>query len=568
MVTRSLGANRNPKVLTQSHTVSVPRNHRFLSNFSANPRDEDHTAPPGGNVVTFVPRFEGESWAKGLDAGENADSKFEDVFAIENGDLTEGFGADGAEEIDGEEQSSVDAGEDGAPGEDNDAEKLENLLSLLQSTVDGSFESSLNKMNLDLKEDFVVKVLETPLILGENLIQFFNWAVKKKRSVVTTRVVDALVVAVCSDARKSNAYALWDLVKEVGEKDGGILSVESLNKVICLLSSLGKGKAALEVFNKFGDFGCVPNAETYYFTIEALSKRSFYDWAWSVCEKMLHENILPDNEQVGKIMSWLCKGDKAKDAFDVYVLAKEEKKEPPRSNVNFLINSLCQKDDTVELALKMLDDFSEKERKYAIKSFSPVIGGLCRKKDVDGAEKLLSKMIAQGPHPGNAVFNYIVNGYSKAGDMEKAKKIIKLMGTRGLKPDIYAYTVVISGYANGGQMDKACEVLAEAKKKHSKLIPATYHTLIRGYCKLDEFDKALDLFGEMEEYGVRPNHDEYNKMIQSLCLKNLDWRRAEKLLDEMKGKGLHLNGMTKGLIKAVKELETEAVENEEATIAA
>ncbi|KAF5741573.1 Pentatricopeptide repeat-containing protein putative isoform 2 [Tripterygium wilfordii] len=457
--------------------------------------------------------------------------------------------------------------EEAAEAHKIDVEQLENVLSLLQSTVDGSLESSLNGMDLYLQEELVVKVLETPRLLGENVIRFFKWAMKKPEFKVTSCVVDFLVQAICSDLRKKNSYALWDLVKEIDEKENGALNVEILNKLIALFSRLGKGKAALEVFNKFEDFGCVPDEETHYFTIEALCKRSFFDWALPVCEKMLDAGALPDSEKVGNIISWFCKGGKAKNAYLVYMLAKEKNKYPPKSSINFLITSLCQKDETVKLALEILDDFSGEVRKYAIKPFSSVIHGLCRIKDVDGAKLLLCRMIADGPPPGNEVFNRIITGYSKSGDMKEAMEMIKLMKSRNLKPDVYTYTVIISGYANGGQMEEAMKFLSEAKKKHTKLSPATYHTLIRGYCKLEELDNALKLMSEMKDFGVEPKVDEYNKLIQSLCLKALDWRAAEKLLEEMKENGLHLNGMTKGLIRAVKELEEEALAaNEEGSI--
>ena len=363
----------------------------------------------------------------------------------------------------------------------------------------------------------MVDVLETPLVLVENLIRFFKWGLKKKYEFkVTTCVVDALVRTICRELKKKDAYALWDLIEEIGEKENGVLNVEIFNQLIALLSKFGKGKASLEVFNKFGDFRCVPNVDTYYFTIEALSRRSMFGWAWSVCEKMLDEGSLPENEKVGKIISWLCKGRKAKDAHSVYLFAKEKNQITPRSSINFLISSLCREDETVKLALEMLDDFFGEAQKYAIKPFSTVIHGLCRMKDVDGAKQFLSKMIAEGPPPGNAVFNSVINGYSKAGDLGEAIQIKKLMESRGLKPDVYTYTVIMSGYTNGGQMEEACKLLSEAKKKHSKLTLVTYHTLIRGYSKLEEFDKALKLLAEMNDFGVQPNVDKYNKLIQSL----------------------------------------------------
>ena len=69
-------------------------------------------------------------------------------------------------------------------------------------------------------------------------------------------------------------------------------------------------------------------------------------------------------------------------------------------------------------------------------------------------------------------------------------------------------------------------------------------------------------------YGVRPSVDEYDKLIQSVCLEGLNWEMAEKLQEEMKGSGLRLKGMTRGLIRAVKETEKEVVEAESITAVA
>ncbi|KAH7542123.1 small ribosomal subunit protein mS80 (rPPR6) [Ziziphus jujuba] len=535
-----------------SRSSYVCKQPRFFSQISATPSDSDHNlSEPTENGFVSA-----EAEQASVVFGENDGAQVNDV-SIEDGfdgvydQSHENIVEDNGEEMEEEEQEVHEI----------DLEKLENLLSLLQSSPDGSLESSLDDMGLTLHEEFVIRVLETPLVLGENLIRFLRWGLKEEPELkVTARVVDALVLAICSNLKKKEAYYLWDLIKEIGEKEiEGVLNVESLNVLIAQFSKLGKGKAALEVFDKFGEFGCVANGDTYYFTIEALCRRSMFDSACLVSQKMIDAEILPDGEKVGKIISWFCKGSKAKDAHLVYILAKERKLYPPRSSVNFLIGSLCREDQTVKLALEMLDDFDGEARKYGIKPFSAVIRGLCRMKDVEEAKNLLLKMIREGPPPGNAVFNSVINGYAKAGDMEKAMEMIRTMESRGLKPDVYTYTVIMSGYANGGQMDEACKILSEAKKKHSKLSPVTYHTLIRGFCKLEEFDKALKLMSEMEDFGVQATVDEYQKLIQSLCLKALDWETAEKLLEEMKEKGLHLNGITRGLIKAVKELNEEVL---------
>ncbi|KAB2600595.1 pentatricopeptide repeat-containing protein [Pyrus ussuriensis x Pyrus communis] len=244
---------------------------------------------------------------------------------------------------------------------------------------------------------------------------------------------------------------------------------------------------------------------------------------------MLDAGVLPDGERVGRIISWFCNGKKPKDAHLVYSSMKVKKQNLPRSPVNLLISSLCKEDETVNLALEILGDLSGEARKYGIKPFSAVVQGL------------------------KCSFQLVINGYSKAGNTGEAMKMMKLMESRGLKPEVYTYTVNMSGYANGGLMEEACKILSQVKKKHPKLNPVTYHTIIRGFCRLEDFDEGLKLLGEMKHFGVQPNVDEYNKLIQSLSLKALDWGTAEKLLEEMKDNGLHLNGITKGLIRAVKE---------------
>lgn len=544
-------AHPNHKVLS-SKTLTPPlvdqfphfytrfQNPRFFSQLSENSRDSDSA--------------QGEELPAPVEFGENVDSQ-PDNLAPGDGYAEEKC----SEGVDVELRKGQEVYE-------IDLEQLESVLSLLQSSADGSLESSFDALNLTLHSEFVVKLVETPLVLGENLIRFIKWALKEKPEFrVTTHVLDALVRSTCSGlVRKRDVYFLWDLVKEIGEKENTLLNLEILNELISSFSKLGKGKAAFEVFNKFADFGCVPNADSYYFTIEALCRRSFFDWAQSVCEKMLDAGVLPDGERVGRIISWFCKGKKAKDAHLVYLSMKVKKQDLPRSPVNLLISSLCREDETVNLALEILGDLSGEARKYGIKPFSAVVQGLCRIKDVDGAKKLLLEMTREGPHPGNAVFNLVINGYSKAGDTGEAMEMMKLMESRGLKPDVYTYTVIMSGYANGGLMEEACKILSQAKKKHPKLSPVTYHTIIRGFCKLEDFDEGLKFLGEMKHFGVQPNVDEYSKLIQSLCLKALDWGTAEKLLEEMKDNGLHLNGITRGLIRAVKELQEGEIEIAEA----
>ena len=199
----------------------ICQNPRFYSQTSTNPIDfEESSMGFVENGDTQLENSEihrvSEQGLVGID--ENRDTQL-DSFVPGDGDeifgVSDQFDSFATEEENGDQEEEE--------VYEINVEQLENVLSLLQSSVDGSLESALDDMGLTLHEEFVVKVLETPLVLGENLISFFKWGLKKKSEFkVTTCVVDALVRAICRELKKKDAYALWDLIKEIGEKENGV----------------------------------------------------------------------------------------------------------------------------------------------------------------------------------------------------------------------------------------------------------------------------------------------------------------------------------------------------------
>ncbi|KAL0326129.1 UNVERIFIED_CONTAM: Pentatricopeptide repeat-containing protein, mitochondrial [Sesamum radiatum] len=200
---------------------------RFFSSNPAEKYEDPVSEPPisEANEITGDFDFSAVNMVDGTTKPEfeNEDSIFDD--AMENLQANKGVGENFEGSVSLDENLDYVAAEDESLGEvkKNDPEKVESLLSLLQSsgTDTGSLESNMEGMDLVLDEEFVLKVLETPYIPGENLISFFRWILKNPEFKVTTRVVYALVTAICMGNRRREAYALWDLINEVGEKEKG-----------------------------------------------------------------------------------------------------------------------------------------------------------------------------------------------------------------------------------------------------------------------------------------------------------------------------------------------------------
>ncbi|KAM3334348.1 hypothetical protein ACQJBY_029020 [Aegilops geniculata] len=444
-----------------------------------------------------------------------------------------------------------------------DPEAMDEEVARVRAVVESTPEDQIPTAIADMVVDFTEPLLAAILLSAENcsgkkLLLLFKSAGKNNPDVKSLANLDIVASKVAESAEidKMDAYMLWDLAKEMGSVPGS-LSTPLLNKVLAMFWKLEKSKAALEVIDKFSEFYCTPDGDSYYLAIQAAGKKSMVGAAWGVCEKMISSGCFPDGEKAGEIVTFFCKGKKVKEAHSVYLAAKEKKVQIPTSSLDFLVGALAKNDETVCMALELLEEYKGESLKNAGKSFAAVIRSLCRMKNVKDAKKLLMRMVNLGPAPGSAVFNFVITGLSKEGEMEDAKDMIRVMESRGLRPDVYTYSVIMSGYAKGGMIDEAHSLLREAKKIYRKLNRVSYHILIRGYCKMEEFEKALECLKEMKQDGVQPNVDEYNKLIQSLCLKAMDWRTAEKLLEEMEGSGLYLKGITRSLIAAVKELEME-----------
>lgn len=485
-----------------------------------------------------------------------------------------------------------------------DDEEVARVCAAVESTPEDEIASTLADMTVDFNEPLLAAVLlAADQCSCKKLISLFNYAAKNNPTSKSLSNLEVLVSKLADSAEidKADAYLLWDSIKEIGSVPGSV-STPLLNEMIAIFWKLEKSKAALEVFSKFDEFGCTPDSDSYYLVIEAARKKSLFRSACEVCEKMIGSACFPNGEKVGRILIYLCEGKKVKMAHSLYLAVKEKKIPVPKLALDFLVGALARNDETIGTALELLEEYQGESLKHAGKSFATVvhalcrvnkmedannllmrmvqleeykgeslknagktfatvIHGLCRKKKLEDAKALLMRMVNVGPAPGNAVFNFVITALSKQGEMEDAKGLMRMMESQGISPDIYTYSVLMSGYAKGGMIDEAHDLLREAKKIHPKLNRVAYHILIRGYCKMEDFEKANECLKEMKKDGLQPNVDEYDKLIQSLCLKAMDWRRAEKLLEEMEDSGLCLRGISRSLITAVKELEGEEMQS-------
>ncbi|GAU29325.1 hypothetical protein TSUD_226960 [Trifolium subterraneum] len=399
------------------------------------------------------------------------------------------------------------------------------------------------------------KLIETRKVSPHNLIHFVKWAWRtsnNNKDLITTPVLESLVSAICDDSMdpydvhlwKNDILFLWDLLKHIGHSHTGLLNTRILNQLL----HWSEEKTALEVFHKFEVFQCVPNQDTYAFTLQLLlrTRLNMPHLAASICQKMLlhPETLLPDDsELLGKILSWFSKNNMTEEAYALYLAANEKRKTNPNWSPQLnrllpldMVRVLCSKKETVHLAFEMLNDIPEEltdvEDLLFKRLFSMhVAGALCWFKELEAAKQLILKPIANGQHPEMYAINIIITALVKAGEIRQVLEMVMLL--ESIVSDI-CYPPMF-GLTCSDSMLHIRMILEEAKKKDYKLIIALlYHTLIVGCCRLRKFNDALKFLTQMKDFGVAQiNVDEYHKSFHSVCLMHMDREMAKEQLAEM-----------------------------------
>lgn len=141
---------------------------------------------------------------------------------------------------------------------------------------------------------------------------------------------------------------------------------------------------------------------------------------------------------------------------------------------------------------------------------------------------------------GDGLFNHAVKMFDALSQQGLTHEALELFGQikdKNQMPDVVANTAIIEAYANAGQPKEALK--AYMRMLASGVCPNayTYTVLVKGLASDAKFLKdAKKYLLEMMEKGMRPNAETYGAVFEGLVTEEkID--EAEKLLEEMKGKG-------------------------------
>jgi hypothetical protein len=147
------------------------------------------------------------------------------------------------------------------------------------------------------------------------------------------------------------------LLKHIGHNQTGLLNTQILNQLIGFFRHIwgNEGKDALEVFDKFEVFQCVPNQDTYFnvhticdckSSLDTQHVERLHQTAASICQNMVRnpETLLPDDGEIhGFCLNRFSDNNMIKEVYALYLAAKEKQKRIPNWSLelDMLLPSSC-----------------------------------------------------------------------------------------------------------------------------------------------------------------------------------------------------------------------------------
>ncbi|GAA0162857.1 hypothetical protein LIER_18859 [Lithospermum erythrorhizon] len=262
-------------------------------------------------------------------------------------------------------------------------------------------------------------------------------------------------------------------------------------------------KVAFQFFCWSGDWpGFGHDSGTYNKMMEILGKTKQFETMVSVLEDMGERGLLTLETFQISIKAFAAAKERKK-AVGLFELMKKYKFKVRVETINCLLDELGK----AKLGKEAQTLFERLEHRFTpnIRSYTVLLNGWCRVKNLLEAGKIWNMMIDKGFKPDIAAHNTMLDGLLKCKKRSDAIKLFEVMRAKGPSPNVKSYTILIRDLCKQGEMDMAIGYFGEMLDSGGEPDAAIYTCLVTGYGNQNKMDKVYRLLVEMKEKGFSPD---------------------------------------------------------------
>ncbi|KAK6937301.1 Pentatricopeptide repeat [Dillenia turbinata] len=320
----------------------------------------------------------------------------------------------------------------------------------------------------------------------------------------------------------------WAATKPGFEHDS-----RTYNSMLAILGRTRQFETMVSMLDEMGEKG-VLNMETFIIAIRAFAASKERKKAVGLFELMKKHKFKIGVDTINCLLDALGRAKLGKEAQKLFETLKG-RFTPNIQTYSVLLNGWCRLKNLLE-AGRVWNEMIDNGFKPDIVAHNTMIEGLLKAKRKSDASKLFMVMKAKGPTPNVRTFTIMIRDLCKQGKMEQAVGYFDEMLDSGCKPDAAVYTCLMTGYGNLKRMDKVYGLLVEMKDKGCPPDAHTYNALIKLMSNRRMPDDSVRIYKKMIQNGIEPSIHTYNMMMKSY-FQTRNYEMGCAVWDEMARKG-------------------------------
>ncbi|CAH8319428.1 unnamed protein product [Eruca vesicaria subsp. sativa] len=319
-----------------------------------------------------------------------------------------------------------------------------------------------------------------------------------------------------------------------GEKPGFAHDSRTYNTMMSILAKTRQFETMVSLLEEMGVKGLL-TMETFTIAMKAFAAAKERKKAVGIFELMKKYKFKIGVETINCLLDSLGRAKLGKEAQVLFDRLKE-RFTPNLVTYTVLLNGWCRVKNLMEAA-RIWNGMIDQGLKPDVVAHNVMLEGLLRSRKKSDAIKLFHVMKSKGPSPNVRSYTIMIRDFCKQSSMEAAVEYFEDMVDSGLEPDAAVYTCLITGFGTQKKLDTVYELLKEMQEKGHPPDGKTYNALIKLMASRKMPEHATRIYNKMIQNGIEPSIHTFNMMMKSYFMaRNYEMGRA--VWEEMMKKGI------------------------------
>ncbi|KAH0865564.1 hypothetical protein HID58_082775 [Brassica napus] len=319
-----------------------------------------------------------------------------------------------------------------------------------------------------------------------------------------------------------------------GERPGFAHDSRTYNSMMTILAKTRQFETMVSLLEEMGVKELL-TMETFTIAMKAFAAAKERKKAVGIFELMKKYKFKIGVETINCLLDSLGRAKLGKEAQVLFDRLKE-RFTPNLMTYTVLLNGWCRVKNLMEAA-RIWNGMIDQGLKPDVVAHNVMLEGLLRSRKKSDAIKLFHVMKAKGPCPNVRSYTIIIRDFCKQSSMESAVEYFDDMVDSGLQPDAAVYTCLITGFGTQRKLDTVYELLKEMQEKGHPPDGKTYNALIKLMASRKMPEHAARIYNKMIQNGIEPSIHTFNMMMKSYFMaRNYEMGRA--VWEEMMKRGI------------------------------